>query len=95
MALLRASQPWLHTGVSTASRSVEEALDRLNRVLPTHAPALWSSRRAPVDAKDLDALRRAVDPYAVPHDLVALLRWSDGQAHQSGPQLRPGHQSPP
>jgi hypothetical protein len=58
-------------------------LDRLDQVLPDRAPQLWQSRRPPASPADLDALRRAVDPYEVPDEVLALLRWANGQQGNS------------
>jgi hypothetical protein len=75
---------------------IEETLDRLTLVLRTHAPELWRMLRPAVAAADLDVLRRAVAPYELSHDLIALLTWRDGQEHgapwwpalECGPLLR-------
>jgi hypothetical protein len=58
---------------------IEEALARLGEGLSVHASDVWRSLRPPVADADLDALRQAVKPYDVPTDVVALLRWADGQ----------------
>jgi cell wall assembly regulator SMI1 len=65
--------------VSGGAREIDAVLERLSVVLPERAPALWESLRAPASLADLDALRQAVDPFELPHDVVTLLRWHDGQ----------------
>jgi hypothetical protein len=52
------------------------ALARLDRVLPADVRA---SLRPPVLEADLDAVRRAVEPFQLPDDVVSLWRWADGQ----------------
>jgi hypothetical protein len=69
------------TTMRAAADGMAEVLDRLDGVLPRRAPRIWESRRPPVTRADLDKLRRAVDPYEVPGEVVAMLRWADGQVH--------------
>lgn len=59
---------------------IEPVLDRLTSILRKSAPQVWESLRPAVTDSDLDALRRAIDPYEIPTDLIAMLRWADGQA---------------
>jgi hypothetical protein len=73
--------------MSAGVLDIEQVLDRLGGVLPERAPALWKSLRAPVGAADLDALRRTVEPYELPGEVVAMLRWADGQDPERGWQL--------
>ena len=54
-------------------------LDRLGEALSVQANDVWRSLRPPVAEADLDALGQAVAPYEVPNEVVALLRWADGQ----------------
>jgi cell wall assembly regulator SMI1 len=68
----------------SAAPDIAETLDRLERVLPEHAPELWRSLRPPASTADLDQLRHAVDPHELPGDVLTLLRWADGQEH-NGP----------
>jgi hypothetical protein len=70
--------------MSARARDIEPVLDRLSRVLPERAPGLWESLRSPVTGADLDALRRAIEPYELPHEVVAMLCWADGQDDRRG-----------
>ena len=54
-------------------------MDRLGQALSVHATDIWESLRPPVADVDLDVLRQAVEPYELPTEVVALLRWADGQ----------------
>lgn len=59
--------------------TLDESLERLDALLPEREPEFWASLNRPVVEKDLDALRRLLDPYELHEELVALLRWHDGQ----------------
>jgi hypothetical protein len=72
------------------STTMEEALARLDTLLPERAPQLAAARQPPVAETDLDALRRAVDPHELPAHLVTLLRWSDGVPGHWWPSLECG-----
>jgi hypothetical protein len=73
--------------MSAGVRDIEQVLDRLGGVLPERAPVLWESLRAPVAAADLDALRRAVEPFELPGEVVAMLQWADGQEPVGGREV--------
>jgi hypothetical protein len=60
--------------------SLEESLERLDDLLPEREPEFWATLKPPVSESDLDALRRQLDPYELHKELVALLRWHDGQS---------------
>ena len=62
---------------------IGEVLDRLGDALSVHAADVWRSLRPPVVEGDLDALRQAVAPYDLPTEVVALLRWADGQVEDA------------
>jgi hypothetical protein len=78
------------SGAGPDSATMEEALERLDRLMPERAAELWTSRRPPVTDADLDRLRRAVAPYELPADLITLLRWSDGVPGDWWPSLSVG-----
>jgi hypothetical protein len=58
---------------------LDESLERLDELLPTREPELWASLNPPVAESELDGLRRALEPYELHDELVAFLRWHDGQ----------------
>jgi hypothetical protein len=60
--------------------TLDEALERLDELLPAREPEFWTSLNPPVSESDLDALRRRMEPYELHKELVALLRWHDGQS---------------
>jgi SMI1 / KNR4 family (SUKH-1) len=62
--------------------AIEGVLKRLSAVLPGHAPEVWASLRPPVGDDELESLRYAIAPYDLPADLVALLRWANGQSEE-------------
>jgi hypothetical protein len=68
--------------------AVDEAIERLSSVLP-RCRALEASLQGPVSDEDLDALRRAIAPLEIPDELVALLRWADGQPDRWNDRLTP------
>jgi hypothetical protein len=72
--------------------SIEEALELSENALPS-APWLAASLREPVAEADLDRLRQVVAPLEVPDELVALLRWADGQS-AGLPRPVPGYDTP-
>jgi hypothetical protein len=53
-------------------------------VLERRLPALLGSLNQPVTESDLDALKRAIDPYELPAEYETWLRFADGQRHQAG-----------
>jgi len=59
--------------------ALDESLERLSELLPEREPEFWATLNPPVLASDLDALRGLLDPYELHDELVALLRWHDGQ----------------
>jgi hypothetical protein len=71
-------------GSTLLSVDVLAALDRLDGVVGK-APELARSLRGPATDGDIDALSIAVEPLAPPPELVALLRWSDGQHGHGSP----------
>ena len=70
----------LASGSMAGAGDIEAVLERLDQVMAEHAPELRSSLRPPVDSRALEQLRRAVDPFELPGDVEALLRWADGQS---------------
>ncbi len=59
--------------------SLDEALDRLTSSLPKYAPEVWETLRPGVSDVDLEVLRETFDLYELPGEVVAFLRWADGQ----------------
>lgn len=60
--------------------ALEESLARLDELLPEREPEFWATFNPPVAESDLDVLRRRMEPYELHPELVALLRWHDGQS---------------
>jgi hypothetical protein len=65
--------------------SLNAALDRLSASLADNGQEFASSLRPPASDHDLDELRRAIDPYEIPLEVVSLLRWHDGQGYRPEP----------
>jgi len=64
--------------------ATQAAIDRLIPVLERSAPALLESLNQPVSERDLDALKRAIDPYPIPAEFETWLRFADGQHYDAG-----------
>ncbi len=62
----------------------QAAIDRLVPVLERRLPTLLASLNPPVSNNDLDALKRAIDPYGLPAEYETWLRFADGQRHLAG-----------
>jgi len=62
------------------THDIASALQRLDAALTTGAPILKSTLRPPATEQDLQALRDAIAPWPLPTDLLAYLRWHDGQS---------------
>ncbi|NYD24965.1 SMI1/KNR4 family protein [Kineococcus aurantiacus] len=65
------------------THDITSALQRLDAALTTGAPVLKSTLRPPATEQDLQALHEATAPWPLPPDLVAYLRWHDGQSDAS------------
>ena len=59
--------------------SIGAALERLDAWCSEGDREELLALRPPATEDDLDELRRAIDPYEIPPELVALLRWHNGQ----------------
>ncbi len=62
-------------------RTLADALERLETLLPEYDPDLYESLNPPVVASDLQALQNVIKPHELHPDIEALLRWHDGQIH--------------
>jgi len=72
--------------------SIGAALDRLSAWLERpEAQAVRASLRGPATDTDLEALRRVIAPHELPEELVAVLRWHNGQQghEEDTPDLLP------
>jgi len=72
--------------------SIGAALDRLSAWLERpEARAIKASLREPATDADLDDLRRLIAPHELPQELVAVLRWHNGQHgdQENTPDLLP------
>jgi cell wall assembly regulator SMI1 len=69
----------------TDDLSIEAALERLSTWLSRDGQEVLQSLRPPATDADLDELRRAIEPYEIPPELVTMLRWHNGQPREPEP----------
>ncbi len=79
----------------TDDLSIEAALERLSAWMSRDRLGIQESMRPPATDRELDELRRAIEPYEVPSEVVAMLRWHNGQPREPAfPPLLPLPEGP-
>jgi cell wall assembly regulator SMI1 len=66
----------------TDDLSVEAALQRLGAWMSRDGLEIQESMGPPATDRELDELRRAIEPYKVPSEVVTMLRWHNGQPRE-------------
>lgn len=71
--------------MADTDEATQIAIERLRVTLPSNAPELWAALADPVNDRELDDLRRAIDPWPLPPSVETWLRFADGSGRKRFP----------